>query len=294
MTTYYIGGAGHRNIYLWSHKLRNAFLSYSVQAAITKYHRLGALLIATLFFTVLEDGKSKIEVSADSGLLRVSFLVHKWYLLSLQGGRVKRALWGIFYKGPIPIIRVPSSWYNHLPKTPLFFFLILYPERDQHWIFTGRTDAESEPLVSVATWWEELTHWKIPDVGKDWRQKEKRRAEDEMIREHYWLNEHEFEQTPKEWRTGKPNVLQSMGSQRIGHDLVTEHQHTHKLVAEVSFVLIFLNLFIYLFWLHWVFTAAWALSAFVASRDYSLAVGPGLLIVLSSLVMLHGPYAPAW
>ena len=26
------------------------------------------------------------------------------------------------------------------------------------------------------------------------------------------------------WRTGKPGVLQSMGSQRVGHNLATEHQ----------------------------------------------------------------------
>ena len=36
-------------------------------------------------------------------------------------------------------------------------------------------------------------------------------------------------------------MLQSIGYQRIGHDLVTEHQHIHKFVAEVSFVLIFKN-----------------------------------------------------
>ena len=240
MTTYYIRGAGHRNIYLWSHKLRDAFLSYSVQAAITKYHRLGVLLITTLFFTVLEYGKSKIEVSADSGLLRVSFLVHKWYLLCLYRVEGSRELsWIYFIRALSPSLGFHPHDIITSQRPHFFFFLILYPERDQCWIFTGRTDAESEPPVSVATWWEELTHWKIPDAGKDWRQKEKRRAEDEMVREHYWLNEHEFEQTPKEWRTGKPNVLQSMGSQRIGHDLVTEHQHTHKLVAEVSFVLIF-------------------------------------------------------
>ena len=28
----------------------------------------------------------------------------------------------------------------------------------------------------------------------------------------------------KQWRTGKPGVLQSMGSQRVGHDLATEQQ----------------------------------------------------------------------
>ena len=30
------------------------------------------------------------------------------------------------------------------------------------------------------------------------------------------------------WRTGKPGVLQSMGSQRIKHDLVTDQQQTHR------------------------------------------------------------------
>ena len=31
----------------------------------------------------------------------------------------------------------------------------------------------------------------------------------------------------RQWRTGKPGVLQFMGSQRVRHDLVTEHTHTH-------------------------------------------------------------------
>ena len=36
---------------------------------------------------------------------------------------------------------------------------------------------------------------KNPDAGKDWRQKEKGAAKDEMVRRHHWLNRHEFEQT---------------------------------------------------------------------------------------------------
>ena len=32
----------------------------------------------------------------------------------------------------------------------------------------------------------------------------------------------------KWWRTGRPGVLQSMGSQRVGHDLATEQQQKHK------------------------------------------------------------------
>ena len=37
---------------------------------------------------------------------------------------------------------------------------------------------------------------KNPDAGKDSGQEEKRATEDEMVREHHWLNGHEFEQTP--------------------------------------------------------------------------------------------------
>ena len=37
---------------------------------------------------------------------------------------------------------------------------------------------------------------KDSDAGKDWRQKEKGDAEVEMVRQHYRLNGHEFEQTP--------------------------------------------------------------------------------------------------
>ena len=34
------------------------------------------------------------------------------------------------------------------------------------------------------------------DAGKDWRQKEKGAAEEEVVGWHQWLNRHEFEQTP--------------------------------------------------------------------------------------------------
>ena len=35
-----------------------------------------------------------------------------------------------------------------------------HPKGNQSWIFIGRTDAEAETPISLATWWEELTHWK--------------------------------------------------------------------------------------------------------------------------------------
>jgi len=44
----------------------------------------------------------------------------------------------------------------------------------------------------------QYSYWLIgkdPDVGKDWRQKEKRVTEDEMVEWHYWFSGHELGQT---------------------------------------------------------------------------------------------------
>ena len=59
---------------------------------------------------------------------------------------------------------------------------------------------------------------KDPDAGKDEGQ-EKGATEYEMVGQNHQLNEHKFAQTVG--RTGKPGVLQSMGSHRVGHDLAT-------------------------------------------------------------------------
>ena len=63
-------------------------------------------------------------------------------------------------------------------------------------IFIGRTDAEAEALI---LWPPNAKNWltgEDPDAGKDWRQKEKGMAEDEMVGWHHWLNGREFEQAP--------------------------------------------------------------------------------------------------
>ena len=55
------------------------------------------------------------------------------------------------------------------------------PKGNQSWIFIGRTDAEAETPNTLATWCEELTHWKDPDAGKDWWQEEKGMTEDKIV-----------------------------------------------------------------------------------------------------------------
>ena len=67
-------------------------------------------------------------------------------------------------------------------------------QRDQSWIFIGRTNAEVETPI---LWPPDAKNWltgKDPDAWKDWRQKEKGMTEDETVGWHHQLNGHEFEQ----------------------------------------------------------------------------------------------------
>ena len=56
------------------------------------------------------------------------------------------------------------------------------PKGDQPWVSTGRTGTEGETPI---LWPPDAKSWlvgKDPDAGKDWRDKKKEAAEDEMIR----------------------------------------------------------------------------------------------------------------
>ena len=66
---------------------------------------------------------------------------------------------------------------------------------NQPWIFTGRTDAESEAPILWPPDAKKQVIGKDPDAGKDWRLEEKQARENKMVRWHHWLNRHEFEQT---------------------------------------------------------------------------------------------------
>ena len=89
------------------------------------------------------------------------------------------------------------------------------PKGNQPWIFTGRTDAETEAPI---LWLPDAKSWltgKDPDAGKDGRQ-EKGTIEDEMVgiaspTQWTWV----WASTGRWWRTEKLAVLQSMGSQRV-------------------------------------------------------------------------------
>ena len=98
------------------------------------------------------------------------------------------------------------------------------PKGNQSWVFTGKTDTGAETPI---LWPPDAKNWltgKDPNAGQDWRQEEKGTTEDEMVEWHPLLDGHESEQAPGSWWwTGRPGVLQSMGSQRVEHDWTARH-----------------------------------------------------------------------
>ena len=89
------------------------------------------------------------------------------------------------------------------------------PKGNQSWIFIGRTDAEAE----------ELTHLKRP-----WSRKIlKARGEGDNRGWDGWMASPTqwtwvWASFRRWWRTGKPGVLQSMGSQIVSHNWAIEKQ----------------------------------------------------------------------
>ena len=59
---------------------------------------------------------------------------------------------------------------------------VVNPKENQPWIFTGRIDAETEASLLKPHGAKHQLTQKDPVAGKDWKQMEKRVAEDEMVR----------------------------------------------------------------------------------------------------------------
>ena len=100
------------------------------------------------------------------------------------------------------------------------------PKGNQFWIFIGRTDAEAETPIF---WPPDVKNWLIgkdPNANKVRRQ-EKGTIENEMaaldalmasLTRWRWV----WASSGSWWWSGKPGVMQSIGSQRVGHDWATE------------------------------------------------------------------------
>ena len=100
----------------------------------------------------------------------------------------------------------------------------VHSEGDQPWDSFGRNDAKAGTPV---LWPPHVKSWLIgkdSDAGRDWGQEEKGMTEDEMAEWHMSGRESEWVWVNSEswWWTRKPGMLRFMGSQRVGHDWVTE------------------------------------------------------------------------
>ena len=136
-------------------------------------------------------------------------------------------LWELDYK---------ESW---MPKNWCFWTVVLektlegplnskeiqpvHPKGDQSWIFIGRTDAEAETPILWPLDAKNWLTWKAPDAGKRHRaggEGDDRGWDGWMASPTQWtwvwVNPGSW------WWTGRPGVLQSMGSQRVRCDWATE------------------------------------------------------------------------
>ena len=114
--------------------------------------------------------------------------------------------------------------WRRLLESPLYSKEIrpVHPKGNQSWIFIGRTDVEAEtPILwppDVKNW----LLWKDPDAGKDWRQEEKRTTgwDGWMASPTQWTW---VGVNSGSWRwAGRPDVLRSMGLQRVRYDWAME------------------------------------------------------------------------
>ena len=97
----------------------------------------------------------------------------------------------------------------------------VHPKGNQSWIFIGRTDAETETPILWSP--EELSHWKRPWCWKTLKaggEGDDRGWDGWMASPMRWT--WVWASSGSWWWTRKPGMLQSMGSQRVGHNWATE------------------------------------------------------------------------
>ena len=111
----------------------------------------------------------------------------------------------------------------------------VHPEGNQSWIFFGRADVEAETPIFWPPDAKNWLIWKDPDAGTDWGQEEKGMADGWMASltqwTWVWVNSGSW------WWTGRPGLLQSMGSPRVRHIWATDlnWNEEHRLWGLLSF-----------------------------------------------------------
>ena len=118
------------------------------------------------------------------------------------------------------------------------------PKGNQPWIFIGSTVAEAEAPILWPLDARSQFIGKDPDAERDWRQKEKGEAEDEMVRQHHRLNGYEFERTPGDRGQGNLTCYSPWGHRES--DTTSQLNNTcwnewHRVFVFVSWFLLIRN-----------------------------------------------------
>ena len=121
-----------------------------------------------------------------------------------------------------------------------FFETMKYAQKKHHWqkqnpfqvIFwaidvSHKNSTYAIYINTLATWYKQLTYWKRPWCWESLKAK----AEEGGRGWNGWMASpiqwtRTWANSGRWWGTGRPGVLQSMGSQRVGHDWATEQQQS--------------------------------------------------------------------
>ena len=180
----------------WSHEIR--WLLLGRKAMTNRYHSS-------------DKGLYSLGYGFPSGHIQLRELDHK--------GRLSK-IWCLW---TVVLEKTPESLLESKAVKPVNL------TGNQPWIRIGRTDAKAD---SPVFWSPDANSWiigKVPDHGKDWGQQEKRALEDELAGWHHWYNRHEPGQNSGDGEGQRGLALQSMGSQRVRHDCVSE-QHSLNII----------------------------------------------------------------
>ena len=133
-------------------------------------------------------------------------------------------------------LAIRSSWSEPQSAPGLVFADYIEISPSVHW----KNWCWSWNYNTLATWCEELTHWKRPWCweGLGAGGKGDNKGWDRWIASPTWWT-WVWVNSGSWWWTGRPGVLQFMGSQRVGHNWVTELNWTYKensiwLTADIS------------------------------------------------------------
>ena len=123
-------------------------------------------------------------------------------------------MWELDYKESWAL----KSWCFSWESLGLQAIQPVHPKGDHSWIFIGRTDAEAETPILWPPDGKNWLIWKDRDAGKDARWEQGMTEWDgwmASLTQWTWVNSGSW------WWTGKPGVLQSVGSKRVRHDWAT-------------------------------------------------------------------------